>query len=236
MKKKIIALVCCRGGSKGIPNKNIKLFHGKPMIYWTFKNIIESKIFNTVYLSTDSEKIAKIGKKIGFIVPELRPKKLARNNSDVFETHKYFFKNFNIKDKNSLVCIINNNPFIFSKYIKKSFVVFKKSFFQKIVMGAISISSDQVYYRQYVKKNNELVALFKKDLLKSKINRKKNKIFFNVGDLRWGKPSYLDNYKKFNKMITNFGLAYFEIKEDEYQDINTINDWNLAKLKFKRLK
>jgi CMP-N-acetylneuraminic acid synthetase len=236
MKKKIIALVCCRGGSKGVPNKNIKLFHGKPMIYWTFKNIIDSKIFNTVYLSTDSVKIAKIGKKIGFIVPELRPKKLARNNSDVFETHKYFFKNFNIKDKNSIVCIINNNPFILSKYIKKSFVVFKRSFFQKIVMGAISISSDQVYYRQYVKKNNGLVALFKKDLIKSKINRKKNKIFFNVGDLRWGKPSYLDNYKKFNKMIANFGLDYFEIKEDEYQDINTINDWNLAKLKFKRLK
>ena len=41
MKKKIIALVCCRQNSKGIKNKNIKLFKGKPLLYWTAKNIIK---------------------------------------------------------------------------------------------------------------------------------------------------------------------------------------------------
>ena len=75
MKKKI-ALVCCRGNSKGIPKKNIK----------------KTKIFDDIFLSTDSNEIAKIGKKYGFTVPGLRPKNLATNNSDVFDTHKYFFK------------------------------------------------------------------------------------------------------------------------------------------------
>ena len=57
MKKKIIALVCCRQNSKGIKNKNIKLFKGKPLLYWTAKNIIKSNIFNKIYLSTDGKKL-----------------------------------------------------------------------------------------------------------------------------------------------------------------------------------
>ena len=121
-----IALVCCRAGSKGVKNKNIKLFNGKPLLWWTAKSIIDTKLFNKVYLSTDSSKIAKIGIQLGFIVPGLRPKRLAQDNSDVFETHKYFFKKNNIDDNNSIVCIINNNPFISANIIKKSFTIFKK--------------------------------------------------------------------------------------------------------------
>ena len=70
----IICLVCCRGGSKGIKNKNIKIFHGKPLLYWISRSIKKSKIFNKVYLSTDSPKIARIGKNLGFNVPNMRPK------------------------------------------------------------------------------------------------------------------------------------------------------------------
>ena len=51
LKKKIIALVCCRQNSKGIKNKNIKLLKGKPLLYWTAKNIIKSNIFNKMHLS-----------------------------------------------------------------------------------------------------------------------------------------------------------------------------------------
>ena len=47
-----IALVCCRAGSKGIKNKNIKLFNGKPLLYWTAKSIIDTKLFNKVYLNS----------------------------------------------------------------------------------------------------------------------------------------------------------------------------------------
>ena len=125
MKKKI-ALVCCRGGSTGIKHKNIKKFNEKPLLYWTYKNINQSDLFDKIYLSTDDKKIAEYGIKLGFEVPQLRPKNLAKNNSDVFDTHKFFFKKNNITDKNSLVCIINNNPFITSSIIRKSYFRFKK--------------------------------------------------------------------------------------------------------------
>ena len=56
----IIALICCRGGSKGIPKKNIKLFAEKPLLGWTLETAKESKVFDDIILSTDSEEYFKI--------------------------------------------------------------------------------------------------------------------------------------------------------------------------------
>ena len=125
-KKAIICLICCRGGSKGIKNKNIKSFCGKPLLYWIIKSAADSKIFERIILSTDSKKIAKIAKSLEVEIPGLRPKKLALSKSDQFDTHSYIFKQLNFNDQNSVVCVLNNNPFINKKYIKRSFKQFKK--------------------------------------------------------------------------------------------------------------
>jgi len=228
-----VALICCREGSKGIKNKNIKTFNGKPLLYWTAKNIFKARVFDKVYLSTDSFKIANVGKKLGFVVPGLRPKKLAKDNSDVFETHKYFFKKNNINDSNSIVCIINNNPFIFSKIIKKSFLIFKKNKYKFIVMLARDVDIDQIFYRQFFLKDSLLFPMFKKQLIKSRINRnKKIKIMSNIGDLRWGKPSQLKNFREFNNIISKKGFNFLKINDQNYQDLNTIEDWRIAQNKF----
>ena len=63
-KKEIIALICCRGGSKGIPNKNIKSFCGKPLLSWTIENAKRANVFDKIILSTDSKDIAEIGEKM----------------------------------------------------------------------------------------------------------------------------------------------------------------------------
>ena len=116
--KNKICLICCRGGSKTIKNKNIKNFVGKPLLSWILEEAIKSKIFDKI-LSTDSTKIKKIGEKYNILIPGLRPKNLAKN-SDQFETHKFIFKKLNINDENSVVCVLNNNPFIKSNLIKKA--------------------------------------------------------------------------------------------------------------------
>ena len=58
--KKIYALICCRGGSKGIPKKNIKMFAKKPLLFWIINEAKKSKIFDKIILSTDSLNILKI--------------------------------------------------------------------------------------------------------------------------------------------------------------------------------
>jgi CMP-N-acetylneuraminic acid synthetase len=80
---KPICLIAARGGSKGVPKKNIKPIGGKPLIGHTIKSSLESNIFSHVIVSTDNNEIAKIAKKYGAEVPFLRPKKLATKNSSM---------------------------------------------------------------------------------------------------------------------------------------------------------
>ena len=70
-----ICLIPARSGSKRIKNKNIKMFHGKPIIAYAIDNAIKSKLFDKIIVSTDSSKIAKLSKKYGAEIPFLRPKK-----------------------------------------------------------------------------------------------------------------------------------------------------------------
>ncbi len=57
-----ICLIPARSGSKGIKNKNIKIFYGKPMIAYAIKNAKRTKLFDKIIVSTDTKKIAKISK------------------------------------------------------------------------------------------------------------------------------------------------------------------------------
>ncbi|MBN8048015.1 cytidyltransferase [Paraclostridium bifermentans] len=65
---KILAVIPARAGSKGIPNKNIRLLNGKPLIYYSIKNALESKYINEVIVSTDSKEVEIIAKQMGATV------------------------------------------------------------------------------------------------------------------------------------------------------------------------
>ena len=90
--KNITCLICARGGSKGLKNKNIKKFHGKHLIEWTFKIAKDINKFSNIILSTDSKKIAFIGKKNSINVPFLRPKRLAKDSSKEINVWKHALK------------------------------------------------------------------------------------------------------------------------------------------------
>ncbi len=83
---KILAIIPARGGSKGLSRKNIKLFNGYPLIYWSIKIAKEIDYFGDVVVSTDDHEIAEIAKAYGANVPFLRPKNLAEDNSSMLDT------------------------------------------------------------------------------------------------------------------------------------------------------
>lgn len=91
--KKVLALIPARGGSKGIPNKNIKLFNGRPLIEWSIKLALKSKLIDKVVVSSDSLKIINISKKLGAEVI-LRPKNIsgdkATTESAIIHCIEYF--------------------------------------------------------------------------------------------------------------------------------------------------
>lgn len=79
--RKILAIVTARGGSKGLPGKNIKEMNGKPLITYTLDSIGSSRYLDSYYISTDSEAIADVCEKYGYSVPELRPPELAKDST-----------------------------------------------------------------------------------------------------------------------------------------------------------
>ena len=80
---KPICLIAARKNSKGVPNKNIKLFLGKPLIAYAITDAKKSKIFQDVIISTDDKKIARIAKTYGANVPFIRPKRIAQDSTSM---------------------------------------------------------------------------------------------------------------------------------------------------------
>lgn len=76
----ILGLIPARGGSKGVPGKNIKMINGKPLIVWTIEKALQSKKIDKVIVSTDSEEIAEISRNAGAIVLK-RPVELATDTA-----------------------------------------------------------------------------------------------------------------------------------------------------------
>ncbi|TKB95370.1 MAG: acylneuraminate cytidylyltransferase family protein [Nitrospira sp.] len=78
---RVVALICARGGSKGLPGKNVLLLAGRPLISWAIDHAQAVKRIQRVIVSTDSEGIAKVARQAGAEVPFLRPAELARDDS-----------------------------------------------------------------------------------------------------------------------------------------------------------
>lgn len=96
--KKILAVITARGGSKGIPGKNIKSLAGKPLIAYTIEAAKQSEYLTRTIVSTDSEEIADISKTYGADVPFLRPDELAQDQSGSIEVIQHALTTLEQKD------------------------------------------------------------------------------------------------------------------------------------------
>lgn len=90
---KVLAIIPARGGSKGVPKKNIKLLGGKPLIHYSIDSALESKYINKILVSTDSQEIANVAEEKGISVPFLRPDELSQDTSldNEYITHSLFY-------------------------------------------------------------------------------------------------------------------------------------------------
>ena len=77
----IVATICARGGSKGVPRKNIRLLCGKPLIVHTIETAQKCRLINRIIVSTDDGEIAEIARKAGAEVPFMRPRELAQDDT-----------------------------------------------------------------------------------------------------------------------------------------------------------
>ena len=84
-----MAIVTARGGSKGLPGKNIKNINGRPLIGWTLKQAVESQYIDELFVSTDSEEIANVSRQCGVDVPSVRPVFIAEDTTSSIDVILY---------------------------------------------------------------------------------------------------------------------------------------------------
>lgn len=89
----LLAVIPARGGSKGLPNKNILECAGKPLIEWTISAAKAVSFIDDVLVSTDSKEIAAVSRRAGASVPFLRPSELATDDASLLDAIKHSWEN-----------------------------------------------------------------------------------------------------------------------------------------------
>ncbi|WP_456485402.1 pseudaminic acid cytidylyltransferase [Hydrogenimonas sp.] len=125
----IVALIPARGGSKRIPRKNIRLFHGKPLIAYSIETAKESGLFDRIVVSTDDEEIASIAREYGAEVPFLRDSAYADDHTTATDAIEYSLcKLETAGEKIDYACTIYPTaPLLQSKYLMEGLEKLKNS-------------------------------------------------------------------------------------------------------------
>ncbi|MGL5231377.1 MAG: cytidylyltransferase domain-containing protein [Cetobacterium sp.] len=107
--KRVLAIIPARGGSKGIPKKNIIDLLGKPLLYYSIKSAKESKYIDKVILSTDDIEIAEVGKSLGAEVPFLRPEEISGDKAKSIDAFIHAIREMEkIEEKYDYILLLQN--------------------------------------------------------------------------------------------------------------------------------
>ena len=110
---KVLGLITARGGSKGVPRKNIRLLNGRPLLWYTAEAGSKAKSLSRLILSTEDEEIADVGRKLGLDVPFMRPAELAQDTTPSLPVIKYSLIELQARGESfDAVCLLQpTNPF-----------------------------------------------------------------------------------------------------------------------------
>jgi CMP-N-acetylneuraminic acid synthetase len=133
---KTIGIIFARGGSKGLPGKNIRLFNGKPLIAWSIEQALAVKEIDRVVVSTDSNEIAQIAIDYGAEVPFIRPAELAQDKSSEWLAWQHainFLKTEETAFPELMVSIPTTSPLRNSKDIENCLFKYQENNFDTII-------------------------------------------------------------------------------------------------------
>lgn len=220
---KNLAIIPARGGSKRIPGKNIREFHGKPIIAYSIENSIDSGLFDEIMVSTDSEEIAEVAIRYGAKVPFLRSERMATDQATLVDTFKEVVANYQERNVffDNICCMLPTCPLLkteiiceaYNKLISSDFIsVYPVVPFSYPIMRSLEMKSDG----SIVMKWPEYATVMSHNL---------ELAYHDSGTFYWHK---LGAWMKGEK--NTFGIILDEL---QVQDIDNETDWLMAEMKYK---
>ncbi|WRF18761.1 pseudaminic acid cytidylyltransferase [Helicobacter pylori] len=220
-----IAIVLARSSSKRIKNKNIIDFFNKPMLVYPIEVALNSKLFEKVFISSDSMEYVNLAKNYGASFLNLRPKNLADDRATTLEVMAYHMKELELKDEDVACCLYGTSVFLQEKHLKNAFETLKENTDYVFTCAPFSASP----YRSFSLENGVQMA-FKEH--SNTCTQDLKTLYHDAGLLYMGKAQA---FKEMRPIFSQNSIA-LELSPLEVQDIDTLEDLELAKLKYSRLK
>ena len=220
--KNNVCIIPARGGSKRIPKKNIKKFIDKPIIEYSIENAINSNIFDRIIVSTDDAEIFSISEKAGADVL-FRSEK---NSNDHSTTMDVLVEVMSELSYENICCLYPTSSLINYQDLIESFESFKIGKFNTLVSC--------VKYSHPIQRALELVDGRLKMINSENINIRTQDLstsYHDAGQFYWIKDTII---REQGKIFTE-NTGYYLLNELNAQDIDNIEDWKIAELKYKYL-
>jgi CMP-N,N'-diacetyllegionaminic acid synthase len=218
---KPLIIIPARGGSKGVPRKNIKLLNGKPLIHYTIEaaqNIFSNDI---ICVSTDDEEIKEVTEQTGLIVPFLRPAELATDQAGTREVllHAISFYEANEYFADTIILLQPTSPFRTSSQIKEAIKLYSDECDMVVSVKETKSNPYYLLYEEnefgYLKKSKESAFTRRQDC--PKVWEFNGAIYIiNIESI---KESPISDFKKTMK---------YEMDDKSSLDIDNDFDWKLA--------
>jgi N-acylneuraminate cytidylyltransferase len=225
-----VACIFARAGSKGVPNKNIKTFNGKPLIAWAIELALQVKQINEVFVSTDSEEIAEIARMAGATTPFIRPSDLATDTSPEWHSWQHFIKFLVDKDgrlPEVFLSLPATSPLRSTIDVENCLNEFKKGRVDFVV--GITPSERNPYFNMVKKGEDNQVNLVIQQVEKYSRRQDTPEIFDLTTVCYVGKPSTILT----KNSIFEGKVAGVEIPRERAIDIDTELDFQIAEFLFK---
>ena len=225
-----ICIIPARGGSKRIPKKNIRLFHGKPMIAYSIEAAKNSGIFDKIIVSTDDTEIADVAKSYGADIPFIRPSEISDDftGTTVVIAHAlHTTQEFYNTQFSAACCLYATAPFIQKDYLIKGYDLLKTHKTDFVV----PVTSFPFPIQRAVKKSGNKIIPFSNDDMKKR-SQDLTEAYHDAGQFYWGtdtawqtKPDIWQN------CVTPIIIPRYLV-----QDIDTPEDWDYAEMMFDMIK
>lgn len=217
-----LAIITARGGSKRIPNKNIKDFRGKPIIAYSIEAAIQSRLFDEVMVSTDSRQIAEIAEQYGANIPFFRSEKTSNDfatTADVLNEVLTEYERLG-REYGVICCIYPTAPFVTADKLKQGYELLVSSGADEVI-PVIRFSFPP--QRGYIIRDGKLAWQYPE--YKNTRSQDLEPIYQECGQF------YFYRTEKFrNKTIET--MVPMIMREEETQDIDQPSDWKMAELKY----
>lgn len=212
-----VAVIPARIGSKRIKNKNIRIFFGKPIIYYSIKIARSCGLFKDIFVSTDSEKIKKICLNLGVKIIS-RPKKLALDHISTLDVINHaariIIKKYRYK---YLCCIYPCTPLLTFNILNKAFKYIKN--FDYVFPVSKGITSNKSFLN--LDKKSRVVKVLR--------NYEDGKqCYSDTGQFYLGK---IKAWEKKNPIFSKKSKTFF-LKKNQFVDVNYNSDWKKLKILF----